>query len=254
MAEKIENCSVGNIPQVNGECHQVIHTKKVCITLLSDLEKTDQRVIKLRVQSENIETICAHHYYVFFIHYANSLSQKKCCDPFSKHGKKTSKGVSVISLDLSDSVFTATGNIRLIPGKKLCPRCFKQAKDFLNDENIEPYVERDMICDSPLNSIDDDYNLNMPVTPRKVLSALADAFVISPIENITRLSKERRLNVFEKVIDSVKRNVMTESDGLPNLKLEDYSLLMTELRDKVKPVLCLLLFFHSRPGSLRKTY
>jgi hypothetical protein len=178
--------------------------------------------------------------------------EKKCCDPFSKHGKKTGKGVSVICLDLSDSVFTATGNIRLIPGKKLCPRCFKQAKDFLNDENIEPiFDQRDMICDSPLNSIDD-YNLNMPVTPRKVISVLADAFVISPIENITRLSKERRLNVFEKVMDFVKRNVMTESDGLPNFTLEDYSLLITELRDKIKPVLCLLLFFQS--PSLRKIY
>ena len=167
-------------------------------------------MIKLRVQSENILTICAHHFYVFSIHYENVKSQKKCCDPFSKHEKMTSKGRSVICLDLSDSVFTATGNIRLIPGKKLCPRCFKPAKDFLNDENIEQIVERDMICDSPLNSIDDDYNLNMPVTPRKLLSDLADAFVISPIENITRLSKERRLNVFEKVMDSVKRNVMTE--------------------------------------------
>jgi hypothetical protein len=53
-------------------------------------------------------------------------------------------------------------------------------------------------------------------------------------------------------MDSVKRNVITESDGLPNFKLEDYSLLMTELRDKVKPVLCLLLFFQS--PSLRKIY
>ena len=60
--------------------------------------------------------------------------EKKCCDPFSKHGKKTGKGDS-------DSVFTATGNIRLIPGKKLCPRCFKEAKDFLNDENIELIFE-----------------------------------------------------------------------------------------------------------------
>ena len=210
-------------------------------------------MIKLRVQSENIETICAHHYYVFFIHYGNAKSQKKCCDPFSKHGKKTSKGVSVIYALISVTpCLRPQEKFVLSLEKKLCPRCFKQAKDFLNDENIEPIVERDMICDSPLNSIDDDYNLNMPVTPRKVISALADAFVISPIENITRLSKERRLNVFEKVMDSAKRNVMIESDGLPNLKLEDYSLLMTELRDKVKTVVCLLLFFQSL--SLRKIY
>lgn len=182
---------------------------------------------------------------MFFIHYGNAESQKKFCDPFSKHGKKTSKGVSVIVLDLSDSVFTATENFRLIPGKKLCPRYFKQAKDFLKDGNSEPYGEPEMICDSHFNPINDDYNLNIQVTHRKVINALADASVISPIENINRLSKERRLNVFEKVIDSVKRNVMTESDGSPNLKLEDYSLLMTELRDKVKPILCSSLHFYS---------
>ena len=66
MAKKIENCCVGNISQVKDDCHQVIHTNKVCITLISDLQNTDQRVIKLRVQSENIKKICAHHYYVFF--------------------------------------------------------------------------------------------------------------------------------------------------------------------------------------------
>lgn len=97
--------------------------------MISDFPLTDQRVIKLRVQSENIETICAHHYYVFFIHYANA-QKKKCCDPFDKHDKKTSKGIQAISIELSDSVINATGNIRLIPGKKPSPRCFKQAKDF----------------------------------------------------------------------------------------------------------------------------
>lgn len=67
MAEKIENCCVGNISLVNDDCHQLIHTNKVCITLISDLQNTDQRVIKLRVQSENIKTICAQYYYVFFL-------------------------------------------------------------------------------------------------------------------------------------------------------------------------------------------
>ena len=68
--QKLPNCCVGHIFH-NGDCHQLVHTTKKSNTLISDLPLTDQRVIKLRVQSENIETICAHHYYVFFIHYAN---------------------------------------------------------------------------------------------------------------------------------------------------------------------------------------
>ena len=187
--QKLPNCCVGNIFH-NGDCHQLIHTTKKCNTLISDLPLTDQRVIKLRVQSENIETICAHHYYLFFIHYANAQKNKKCCDPFDKHDKKTSKGIQVITIELSDSVIKATGNIRLIPGKKLCPRCYKQAKDFNSiDENSEPHYPE---C------VDDEFSVN--ITPRKVISALADASLISPIENLNKCSKKRRLNLFEKVM------------------------------------------------------
>jgi hypothetical protein len=57
-------------------------------------------------------------------------AKNKKSDPFDKHDKKTSKGIQVISIELSDSVIKATENIRLILGKKLCPRCYKQAKDF----------------------------------------------------------------------------------------------------------------------------
>ena len=220
--QKLPNCCVGNIFD-NGDCHQLIHTKKKSNTLISDLPLTDQRVIKLRVQSENLEKICAHHVYVFFIHYANAQKNKKCCDPFDKHDKKTSKGIHVINIELSDSVINATGNIRLIPGKKLCPRCFKQAKDFnLIKENSEPHYPE---C------VYDEFSVN--ITPLKVISALADATLISPIGNLNRCSKKRRLNLFEKVIDSVKRNVMTESHDSPIFKVEDYSRLMSELREKV---------------------
>ncbi|KZS09833.1 Cc8L18.2-like protein [Daphnia magna] len=220
--QKLPNCCVGNIFH-NRDCHQLIHTTKKSNALISDLPLTDQRVIKLRVQSENIETICAHHYYVFFIHYANAQKNKKCCDPFDKHDKKTSKGIQVISIELSDFVIKATGNIRLIPGKKLCPRCYKQAKDFNSiDENSEPHYPE---C------VDDEFSVN--ITPRKVISALVDASFISPVANLNRCSKKRRLNLFEKVIDSVKRNVMTESDDSPIFKVEDYSRLMSELREKI---------------------
>lgn len=82
-----------------------------------------------------------------------------------------SKGIYVINFELSDSVKNATGNIRLIPGKKLCPRCFKQAKDFNSiEKKSEPHYPE---C------VDDEFSVN--ITPQKVLSALADASLISPI-------------------------------------------------------------------------
>ena len=159
-----------------------------------------------------------------------------CCDPFSKDKKKI-KGHYKISLNFSDS-YNCALPFSLIPGKKLCARCLNDVKNVLecNNESVSP-------CDSPVIP-DDDWETegnisasvlscnNSTFTPTKVIHALEDVSVIAPVKNLTKSSKEGRLAIFDKVIHSVRKNILNESSS-PSLKLDDYSSLLEKICNKI---------------------
>ncbi|KZS02018.1 Cc8L18.2-like protein, partial [Daphnia magna] len=128
-----DKCCVGVV--VNSDCFKLHFTKSLDLIVLLDLPPDDQRVIKLRVNSEGVKTICAHHYAIYYDYYDSPRFHyaKNCCDPFKKH-KRVVRGIYKINLAFSDKVHGFDNNLRLIPGKTLCPRCSTQ----LNVLSSEP--------------------------------------------------------------------------------------------------------------------
>jgi hypothetical protein len=227
---KVIKCCVGE--HTNSDCFKQSYIKSNHKKLieLTELPLEAQRIIKLRVGSELINTICLHHQCVFFIYFESTvLKTKFCCDPFHKH-KKNVVGDKLISLNLSDSVFAATTTLRLIPGYKICKRCF----EFLDSKIFKPSNQ-----ESPTKiSLDSSEPLyfNSPevkvYTPRRVISALSNASIISPIAELDRSNSERRLRICSDVLDKVKRNVL-ETEDLSLFYANDYKELLYAVRVKV---------------------
>lgn len=118
MDNHVIKCCVGEY--TNSDCFKQSYVKSnhKKVIELTELHIEDQRIIKLRVGSEHINTICLHHQCVFFTYFKSTvLKTNFCCDP--KTQKKV-VGDKLISLHLSDSVYAATNTLRLIPGYKIC--------------------------------------------------------------------------------------------------------------------------------------
>jgi hypothetical protein len=223
-------CCVGKFTKK--DCFKEYYAKCTVknLIVLDELPVDDQRVIKLRVGSDYIKTICLHHQCVYFTYFVSTTFQTKhCCDPLKKHRKKVC-GQKLISLKLSDNVFAATSNIRLIPGLKLCKWCleFLESEDFNQSHQTTPTIEDlnssgALYFDSPKEKV---------ITPRRVISALSNASIISPIVELDRSSSERRLRICSDVLDTVKRNIL-QSEDLSSFNANDYSELLNSVREKV---------------------
>ena len=115
-----------------------------------------------------------------------------------------------------------------------------------NNESVSPDsdLENNPPCDSPVIPDDDwetECNISTSVlscnnstfTPTKVIHALEDVSVIAPVKNLTKSSKEGRLAIFDKVIHSVRKNILNESSSHSSLKPDNYSSLLEEIRNKI---------------------
>jgi hypothetical protein len=114
-----KSCCVGKI--VESKCN-LKHYSSIAESIpLCNLTLDEQRVIKLRVKSDNISFICRHHLFVLLTYYDRIWKKSLCCDPYPKHGNKSVKGDTTISLEFSDQIFCATNSLmRLIPDEKIC--------------------------------------------------------------------------------------------------------------------------------------
>jgi hypothetical protein len=196
MDISLEKCYVGVF--LNSDCFKQHFTTSLDLIVLIDLPAESQRVIKLRVKNENLKTICAHHYAMYFDYYDTPRFHfsKNCCDPFKKH-KRAVRGIHKIILQFSDKVLSFKDGLRLIPGKTLCPRCFTQLSVSSRDpqtprqyeyphknEGYEayssPFVIRKVITSY--------YYL---ITYSLVIAALSRADIITPIADLNKSNKER---------------------------------------------------------------
>nr|CAH0106913.1 unnamed protein product [Daphnia galeata] len=229
MDSLLDNCCVGVI--VNSECHKQHFMTNLSLLILREQEDEIQRVIKLRIECENISTICAHHYSIYFQYYDTPQFNfsKNCCDPFKKH-KRVVRGSSKIDLKLSDSVFELKNDLRLIPGKNLCPRCYMQVTKI---KNLEPQSARNEENDQ-LDFIDNGdvipFSEEQIITPRRVISALSNASIITPVTDLNKSNTERRSQICVKVLDNLKRNIL---DVNHDPSMEDYLDLMEAVKEKI---------------------
>ena len=82
MASKDIRCSVGEF--VNSDCFKESYIKFAVqqnLIALTELPKNDQRIIKLRVGSDFLTTICSHHHCVYMSYFQSIFKPtKNCCD------------------------------------------------------------------------------------------------------------------------------------------------------------------------------
>ena len=79
------------------------------------LDKDEKDTLQLRSGCDAaVLSVCRYHWQNYFEFYISH--QRLCCDPFERHKKKINKGLRVITLEMA----RLYGEIRLIPGKKLC--------------------------------------------------------------------------------------------------------------------------------------
>ncbi|EFX65666.1 hypothetical protein DAPPUDRAFT_117081 [Daphnia pulex] len=172
-------CCVGKFTKK--DCFKEYYAKCTVknLIVLDELPVDDQRVIKLRVGSDYIKTICLHHQCVYFTYFW-------CLE-------------------------------------------FLESEDFNQSHQTTPTIEDlnssgALYFDSPKEKV---------ITPRRVMSALSNASIISPIVELDRSSSERRLRICSDVLDTVKRNIL-QSEDLSSFNANDYSELLNSVREKRK--------------------
>lgn len=81
-------CSIGDLTLT--DCHKTCFIKNKGTENVSNLSEEEINLIKLRTGKEdNGGTICFHHKYYYLNKY--EFLQKKCCYPYKKHKKPTTK-------------------------------------------------------------------------------------------------------------------------------------------------------------------
>ena len=120
-----EQCSFGQY--LNEKCHGNL---KPNIKLLSELEDTEQSILKMRAGilnfDQSIKNICRHHELQFGDRYEKKHT--KCCNIFDKHAygktKKKNVGKHMITLDMA--MLLQNHDYSAVPGKKLCRACYEE--------------------------------------------------------------------------------------------------------------------------------
>lgn len=119
--QRLINCSIGET--LNNECHKDSYTKASRLVNVSDLSKTDKKLLCLRsgVSDERLSTICEHHKIYYLKKY--ETYQTFCCDPFTSHKTNLKVSLRRISLDYSESLKDVENIKHPKPGQKVCSAC-----------------------------------------------------------------------------------------------------------------------------------
>lgn len=141
--------------------------------------------------------MCEFHHKKYFLKFNNHLFGASCCDPLDYHKslkKKGSKGCTEIKLDQVSKA--KLKGINLIPGKSLCPTCYKKLFG-LNSEDV--------------TSDNKDENDDCFVPPQETLitlDSLCSAIDISPASKITKMNTKKRRTALvsksERIATAVK--------------------------------------------------
>lgn len=215
----IMECCVGL--KIGEVCHKNTYgaVKKNLISL-NDLNQDDQKLLKLRVDS-NISRICEYHKIVYLQRY-NHLFGASCCDPLNSHAqrkKKGSKGCSEIKLAHLDR--HKNHDVNLIPGKSLCPTCYNKIFRTLptNDEDcvtnfspsslfkkpLTPQRFRKAAEVQPTTSAESDDNLVRSESSfiasdgkYEEIDKMCAMVKVSPISKVKRLHSKKRLTAIRR--------------------------------------------------------
>lgn len=204
-------------------------------TLVYNLPENDQRILKLRLKSEDLIDLCDRHSNEYLYNYTTVRKITRCCDPLRLH-KKPVNGSKIITLELSDIVNAINPNIRLIPGEKLCPRCrfddkLMQAPEPVFPEPSSPcQVTESEVAHTPITPAAETL-----VPPIQVISALAESIGVSTAVQLNRYTRKRRVEECVSLLEKVRRSLITDNDQTDCVTFspDDYKDMLESIRDKV---------------------
>ncbi|XP_049511079.1 uncharacterized protein LOC125939741 [Dermacentor silvarum] len=101
------------------DCHKTTQSKQQQIFKVQDLSEVYRRLLRMRCKrTQDISTVCSHHYTMFVKRYTTHMASKWCSNPFLVHVKNV-RGTCIITTTLADLQPT----LGLIPGERLCVTC-----------------------------------------------------------------------------------------------------------------------------------
>lgn len=128
------SCSIGVIPG-GAPCSDLFYSKE-------NFTKDEWLLLKARSGLSKIRNVCAVHKLAYLSVYESK--QTACCNPFKHHSKPARGDLRLITKDIylkSLAVPSIEGSEWrvLIPGQKLCKRCYAETAKYLNV--VETYEE-----------------------------------------------------------------------------------------------------------------
>jgi len=229
------SCFVGEL--ISEQCHKQHYKNEVPQDLIkmSDLPTEEQCLLKLRISNE-ITNICHYHRHKYIEKY-NHIFGKKCCDPFRRHKRPIKNGLRKILIEhISKS---KNVNIKLIPGKALCPTCAskifieKLPEDEINNVENDPDF-----LPGPFEIVEEN--------PLHQVESICETLEMSPLCKLTKLNTEQRLLALQrksdKITTAIKRkldesfcnDLQTDNLNVTETSINEYDILITKLKEKFK--------------------
>lgn len=120
MAGVETKCSIG--VQLNIKCEIGKNATEGLTSIIDfDEEKKDLLYWRSGLSREDLQTVCSHHEKMFLTGFESS--QRKCCDPFSRHKTAIRASLRIISINFALRLKCSGVNVK--PGEKLCTLCRK---------------------------------------------------------------------------------------------------------------------------------
>lgn len=132
-SDTIDNtCYIGRLLNSNSKCYQCTNENY----LIEDLSEEDTILLGLRVvgfEKKKNEVICKYHFDNRLVNYQSKWTC--CCNPVNLHPSSIKKSLTAITLDFHVEVLSAC-NVILIPGQKLCRKCFSKLKSQIEEKKL----------------------------------------------------------------------------------------------------------------------
>ena len=135
----LQRCSIGL--KCDAECHIDRRERRDAgFKELEELSLTDFELLRRRTGLKSLDecnNICLYHERFYLKKYPGY--QRNCCDPLGRHSSRLVK-TTLREISLQCAKDLAQHSIDLIPGKKICARCFSELTK-IKDENISSNTE-----------------------------------------------------------------------------------------------------------------
>ena len=197
-------CLDGNLPDRN----------------VSEFSQEDQELLWLRSGIDEVAnaSICYLHQRRLLVDFIKN-QKKTCADIFNVHAsnvatkrKTNAKGVRVVSLDLSKQLFC--NGFRVIPGQKLCKRCYLRAEASSEEYFID--------SESNVKSSQEDFQPSNLDSSAETVRECFDLFDESPLSSMHGVKYGQKRKLVQEKVSNVRRKLFEELSTITNVNVDDF--------------------------------